>query len=108
MEFCQKLTDKLKDETNLRVHFDHRDIRAGKKFYEWEMRGVPLRIEVGPREIKQGKIVVMCRDTLNKETIDYNAQEFVKDVQNILEQINQNLYEKAWKRFWRSICRAGG
>ena len=52
LSFCRDIREILKNEGNLRVYLDDRDIRAGKKFYEWEMRGVPIRIEVGPRESK--------------------------------------------------------
>ena len=51
IDFCRQLANKLKKH-GMRVHFDDRDLRAGKKYYEWEMRGVPLRLEIGPRDIQ--------------------------------------------------------
>ncbi len=65
LEFCRQMKKTL-EKDNLRVHLDERDIRAGKKFYEWEMRGVPLRIEIGPRDIKNGKMVIVSRNTLKR------------------------------------------
>ena len=67
LEFCRNLEEKLKSEANLRVYFDDRDIRAGKKYYEWEMRGVPLRIEIGPRDIQNKKLVTYRRDTQERK-----------------------------------------
>ncbi len=52
-----------------RVHLDARDERPGWKFTDWEIRGVPLRIELGPRDLDQGTVVVVRRDTGQKETV---------------------------------------
>ncbi len=96
LEFCRKLKDTLKNEGGLRVYLDDRDIRAGKKFYEWEMRGVPLRIEVGPRDIKNNKIVVMHRNNLKKEILDYNPENFTSNIKGILDDINYEMREESW------------
>lgn len=95
LKFCQKITDIL-NEANIRVYFDHRDIRAGKKFYEWEMRGVPLRIEVGPRDLEAEQLVLVPRDSLKKKTIDFKEDQISGDVKNLLDKINDNLGDKAW------------
>ena len=49
-----------------RAHLDARDMRPGAKYYDWELRGVPLRIELGPRDIEGGQVVVVRRDTGEK------------------------------------------
>ncbi len=54
MDFCNQLKDRIK-KSGIRVHLDDRDLRAGKKYYEWEMRGVPIRLEIGPRDIANKK-----------------------------------------------------
>lgn len=95
LEFCRQMKKTL-EKDNLRVHLDERDIRAGKKFYEWEMRGVPLRIEIGPRDIKNGKMVIVARNTLKKEILDYNPETFNSEIKNILEDITSNMSIKAW------------
>jgi prolyl-tRNA synthetase len=64
LDFCNQLKNMLKN-NGVRVHFDDRDIRAGKKYYEWEMRGVPLRLEIGPRDIENKKIIALRRDTMD-------------------------------------------
>jgi len=55
--------------TGLRARLDNRDIRPGAKYYYWELRGVPLRIEIGPRDIKEGNVVLVRRDTRQKATV---------------------------------------
>ena len=78
LRFCRDIKEILKNEGNLRVYLDDRDIRAGKKFYEWEMRGVPIRIEVGPRDLRDNKIVIVQRNNLKKEIMDYNPESFMR------------------------------
>jgi prolyl-tRNA synthetase len=103
LEFCRVLEDKLKREANLRVYFDDRDIRAGKKYYEWEMRGVPLRIEVGPRDIQNKKVVTFRRDTQEKEVIDYDPLLISETAFEILGEISLNMKDNAWKIFENNI-----
>jgi prolyl-tRNA synthetase len=50
----------------IRAQLDGRDIRPGAKYYHWEMRGVPLRLEIGPRDMKEGKVVLVRRDNRQK------------------------------------------
>jgi prolyl-tRNA synthetase len=103
LEFCRNLELKLKNEANLRVYFDDRDIRAGKKYYEWEMRGVPLRIEVGPRDIQNKNVVTYRRDTQEKEIIDYNPLAISETTFETLGEISLNMKDKAWEKFNNSI-----
>ncbi|HMA35695.1 MAG TPA: His/Gly/Thr/Pro-type tRNA ligase C-terminal domain-containing protein, partial [Chloroflexia bacterium] len=65
----------------------------GFKFNEWELRGVPLRIEVGPRDVKEGKAVLVRRDTRAKEFVAQDA--LVLRVQELLAAIQQDLYDRA-------------
>jgi prolyl-tRNA synthetase len=103
LEFCRDLEQKLKSEANLRVYFDDRDIRAGKKYYEWEMRGVPLRIEIGPRDIQNKKLVTYRRDTQEKGIIDYDPLAISETTFETLGEISLNMKDKAWKTFEKSI-----
>jgi len=59
--FCQQLRDTL-TEAGLRVKYDGRDLRPGNKYYHWELRGVPLRLEIGPREMEAGTVDLAVRD----------------------------------------------
>jgi prolyl-tRNA synthetase len=105
LDFCGKVKDHLKS-SGFRVHLDDRDLRAGKKFYEWEMRGVPLRIEIGPRDLKEGKMVLKRRDTLEKEFVEYQEEELVELVEAKLQEITINLKQKAWNMLQENIREA--
>ena len=98
LEFCRNIESKLKS-AGLRVHFDDRDIRAGKKFYEYEMRGVPLRMEIGPRDIENKNAVILRRDKLEKDTISIESDAFIDEIKSILSTISHDMKEKAWKSF---------
>lgn len=102
LDFCTKLKEQLRS-AGFRVRLDDRDLRAGKKFYEWEMRGVPLRIEIGPRDLKEGKMVLVRRDTREKEFVEYQAEELVELVEDRLGNITTHLREKAWEMLRENI-----
>jgi prolyl-tRNA synthetase len=57
---CNKLQAQLRD-AGLRTHLDDRDLRPGQKYYDWEIRGVPLRLELGPRDLASGECVLVPR-----------------------------------------------
>jgi prolyl-tRNA synthetase len=59
--YCADLHDSLV-EAGLRVMYDGRDLRPGNKYYHWEQRGVPLRLEIGPREMEEGTVDLAIRD----------------------------------------------
>ena len=76
------------------VKFDNRDThKPGWKFAEYELKGVPLRLALGARDLENGTIEVARRDTLEKET--YQITDIETKVEQLLEQIQENLYEKA-------------
>ena len=68
LEKAEALREELK-RAGLRVELDDREQSAGWKFNEWEMKGVPVRIEVGPRDIEKGEVVAVRRDNLEKTTL---------------------------------------
>ncbi len=91
------LADKLIAELKAKgiaVKYDDRDThRPGFKFAEWELKGVPVRIAVGSRDMQNGTVEIARRDTQTKETA---AQEGLADrVAQLLETIQQNIYDKA-------------
>lgn len=78
----------------LRVHIDDREqYRPGHKFNEWELKGVPVRLELGPRELESQQIVVYRRDTGEKETVGITTLERL--VPELLDEIQDNLYRQA-------------
>ncbi|HXB13402.1 MAG TPA: His/Gly/Thr/Pro-type tRNA ligase C-terminal domain-containing protein, partial [Bacteroidia bacterium] len=80
--------------TGIRVKYDNDDKHSpGWKFAEYELKGVPVRIGIGPKDLENGTIEVVRRDTRQKQIMPIaQAVEFVK---NLMEEIQQNLYKKA-------------
>lgn len=79
---------------NIRVKYDDRDThKPGWKFAEYEFKGVPVRIALGPRDLENGTVEVARRDTKEKEVLQ--QKDLAHKVENLLEKIQQNLYQKA-------------
>lgn len=78
-----------------KVVLDDSDARAGEKHYAWEKKGVPVRIEIGPRDVEAGTIVLVRRDTGEKISI---SQGELHKVGEMLETIQKDLYAKALNR----------
>ena len=91
-EACEELRAELAA-AGVRVVLDNTDNSPGWKFNEWEMKGVPLRIEMGPRDIEAGKMLFARRDTLEKSEVA--RENAAASVQAILAQIQGNMLEKA-------------
>ena len=87
------LTAKLK-KLKISVKYDDRTTqKPGFKFAEWELKGVPVRIAVGPKDLEQGTFEVARRDTLTKETV--SGEGIVNYINDLLEQIQADLFNKA-------------
>ncbi len=82
------------EEAGLTVKYDNRDTqKPGFKFAEYELKGVPVRLAIGPRDAEEGTVEVARRDTLTKETI--RKENVVQHVQALMEEIQQNIFRKA-------------
>ncbi|KAM3625961.1 uncharacterized protein V6R79_020421 [Siganus canaliculatus] len=93
MAQCSKYLSRLLD-AGVRVKTDLRDnYSPGWKFNHWELKGVPIRLEVGPKDMQQRQCVAVRRDTGEKMTIP--EAEVEKQLLNLLEDIQNNLYKKA-------------
>ena len=77
----------------VRVHQDWTDNSPGFKFNEWEMKGVPLRLEVGPRDVENGNMVVARRDTGDKSFL--SKDEAVAQIPDLLDEIQKGLFQQA-------------
>ncbi len=90
---AEKIKKQLLD-AGVSVKFDNRDThKPGFKFAEYELKGVPVRLALGPRDIENGNIEIARRDTLEKKTI---AQaDILSTVQSLLEEMQTNIYNKA-------------
>jgi len=92
MKTCRDLGKKLND-NNVRVHLDDREITPGSKYYDWELKGVPLRIEIGPRDIEKNQVVIVRRDITEKKSVSQTGIE--KIVKNQLDNIATKLLDNA-------------
>ena len=100
MEECKKIKEKL-ESMGIESHIDDRDKTPGNKFYDWELKGVPIRIEIGPRDIEKGVITIATRDGIKKE-LEKNKIEEIKEE---LEKFDERLYKKAEKFLKENIHR---
>lgn len=92
-EKVKTLTDQLKAK-GISFKFDNRDSqRPGFKFAEWEMKGVPVRIAIGPKDLENNTWELARRDTFEKATIDNDK--VVDYIDNLLVDIQENIYNKA-------------
>jgi prolyl-tRNA synthetase len=81
----------------LRVHLDDRiGIKPGAKYYEWELRGIPLRLEFGPRDLDSNQCVLVRRDTRVKRTVTLDS--IGEDVADLLHVIQQDMLVAAFER----------
>ncbi|HCM60527.1 MAG TPA: proline--tRNA ligase [Bacteroidales bacterium] len=92
-EIALDLKSKL-EKAGISVKFDNRDTqKPGFKFAEYELKGVPVRLAIGPRDAEEGTVEIARRDTLTKETV--SRDNIVERVQNLLEEIQHNIFRKA-------------
>lgn len=100
MKACDSLKKQLEDikyfEKNLSVEIDTRDMRGGEKKWSWIKKGIPLIVEIGPKDIENDTLMILRRDTMEKNLIKFSR--FVANIQNILEDIQSKIFEKA-KRY---------
>lgn len=92
-EVAQRIKASLEGK-NIRVKFDNRDkFKPGYKFNEYELKGVPLRIAIGPKDLEKGTLEIARRDTLSKQYVSQN--DILDHVTSQLEVIQIDLFEKA-------------
>ncbi len=95
LETAEKLKSTLSEK--FRVELDARDnYTVGYKFNDWEMKGVPIRVEMGPKEIERGEVVVTRRDTLEKMPV--KITELEAKLENLMREIHQSMFEACKKR----------
>lgn len=94
IEKAQEITDRLAKVCRAKADFT--DNSAGWKFAEYEMKGVPLRLEIGPKDIENNQCVLVRRD--NREKIFVSLDELEAKIPELLEAVHNGLYEKALER----------
>ena len=91
-KYLESVLLKLRN-AGVRIHEDWRKGSPGFKFNEWEMKGVPIRLEVGPKDIEKQQVVIARRDTGEKQFV--KKEDIVSLIPNLLDSIQNNLFEQA-------------
>ncbi|MFO0874261.1 MAG: proline--tRNA ligase [Phycisphaerales bacterium] len=99
LEYCRRLADELRAQTfaghGVQVELDTRDMRGGDKQWQWIKRGVPVRVEVGPRDMEQDSVFMARRDKPHKEKAAVRRGEFVVAIATLLQEIQDGLFARA-------------
>jgi len=90
----EQIAKELRDQ-NLEVKVDNRDLRPGPKFFEWEKKGVPIRIEIGPRDVQNNSAIVVRRDNGEKLVVEFDS--LAAEVVTLLDRIQVDIYNRALK-----------
>lgn len=95
IDFSRKLVDKLK-ESGIRAELDDGENETlGSKINNWELKGVPIRIEIGPKELEEKNITAVRRDNGKKQSLKQGG--LAEQIKNLLDDIQNNLYKEAKK-----------
>ncbi|MCX6778507.1 MAG: proline--tRNA ligase [Candidatus Micrarchaeota archaeon] len=97
-KYCSELASRLSSD-GFRVKFDSGPQTPGYKFHEWEMKGVPIRIDVGGKELESGELTIARRDTGKKEKIKSNEKSLANHLRSLAPEILSNLKHLAEKSF---------
>ncbi|MGV8131021.1 MAG: proline--tRNA ligase [Candidatus Pacearchaeota archaeon] len=92
LEYCRNLANHLKE---YGAFVDESDKSPGWKFSEWEMKGIPLRIEIGPKDLEKKQVIFVRRDNNKKEIVA--DKDILNTVQKTLDEIQKDLYLNARK-----------
>ena len=99
LEYVQSLAKDLKAQSysggSVRVKVDDRDLRGGDKAWQYIKQGVPVRVEVGPRDMAKGEVFVGRRDKGPKEKSGQERNAFVANIATLLQEIQDGLFQKA-------------
>lgn len=100
---CKELLDEI-SKNDIRVKYDDRNMTPGNKFYYWEKRGIPIRIEIGPQDIEMNTVTISRRDTLERIVVD--RRKTINEIKRLMLDIQSSLKDRAWKIFKSNIYRA--
>ena len=99
-----EIYEQLKKE-NIRVIFDDSEMHTpGWKYAQWELKGVPIRIEYGKKDLSKGQVTFFCRDTLEKFTVKF--EDVVNKIKETLDTIQKRMFEKQVERVKNSTTHA--
>src|SRR5699024_8952831 len=87
-----------------RVKLDDSDNAPGWKFSQWEMKGVPLRLELGPKDLEKNQCVLVRRDTREKTFV--SLDELPTVIPALLDSLTRHVYKRAWDNREKDTCAA--
>ncbi len=100
-EYCDKVSNTL-IQAGMRVYIDRReDMKPVDKFFEWELKGAPVRIEIGCREIQNNAVTIFRRDTMKRRVV--RVEELVQELRKDFDEIRHNVMLRAWEWFKSNI-----
>jgi prolyl-tRNA synthetase len=92
--FTEKIYQSVRQHYSVKLD-DREQYKPGYKYAEWELQGVPLRIEIGPRDVQNDQVMLVRRDT--REKIPAKTSELIEKIQQVLDQIQHDLFQRALK-----------
>ncbi|MCS7112217.1 MAG: proline--tRNA ligase [Ignisphaera sp.] len=93
-ERCDSIADLL-IKSGVRVHIDRReDMKPVEKFFEWELKGVPIRIEIGYKEIQNSTVTVFRRDTMKRKAV--GVEELMQELKKDFDEVRRSIELRAW------------
>lgn len=92
MDYCSDIKEKL-ERIGIDVDIDDRDERPGSKFYDAELKGIPVRLDIGSDEVEDDEVTLVRRDTGEKRTV--NKEEIVDEIATTFESMQEDMYESA-------------
>ena len=99
LTYCEKLAEDLRGQSfhgrPIEVELDNRDMRGGDKTWQWVKKGVPIRVEVGQRDMADDSVFMARRDQSPKDKKGVNREMFINNISSMLQSIQDNLLEKA-------------
>jgi prolyl-tRNA synthetase len=100
---CKNIAARLK-KAGINAKEDLRpDVTPGSKYYDWELRGVPIRIEIGPRDLEKNEVTIVRRDTFERQSVAIDKIETT--VNELMEKITVDIQQKAWQWMSQHIYR---
>jgi prolyl-tRNA synthetase len=99
LSYCREIVNALREQSyhgrQVEAVIDDRDMNAGERGWEWVKKGIPVRAEVGPRDLEKQAVFVARRDKGPREKASVGRNEFVQSICNVLDDIQARLFEKA-------------
>ncbi len=99
LEYCKKLAAQLRTQAfagrAIEVEIDARDLRGGDKMWQWVKKGVPIRLEVGPRDIEQDAVFMARRDKSSKDKVSMPRADFVAQAAALLQEMQDGMFARA-------------